>query len=158
MLPFVDEIYSSCGWDLAEYGWDLVEFGWDLAKCGWDLAELWMRSSRVWMRSSRVVRAFDSQRRSRNCRGFDPSILRHSGIWGRQIKQRWISYIQYKEKIKKIPFKKVNVDIVGTGGKNNVVSSSVKGMCITIGKVYYCNIVRKRYLISWTCSGENFRE
>ena len=34
------------------------------------------------MRSSRVVRASDSQCRSRNCPGFDPSILRHSGIWG----------------------------------------------------------------------------
>ncbi len=41
-----------------------------------------MRSSRVWMRSSRVVRASDSQCRSRNCPGFYPSILRHSGIWG----------------------------------------------------------------------------
>ncbi len=34
------------------------------------------------MRSSRVVRASDSQCRSSNCPGFDPSILRHSGIWG----------------------------------------------------------------------------
>ncbi len=74
-------------------------------RCGWDLAELWMRPSRVvdeiwpslwmrssrvcgwhlaelWMRSSRVVRASDSQCRSRNCPGFEPSILRHSGIWG----------------------------------------------------------------------------
>jgi hypothetical protein len=32
------------------------------------------------MRSGRVVRASDSQCRSRNCPGFDPSILRHSGI------------------------------------------------------------------------------
>jgi hypothetical protein len=40
--------------------------------------EMWMRSSRVWVRSSRVVRASDSQCRSRNCPGFDPSILRHS--------------------------------------------------------------------------------
>ncbi len=39
---------------------------------------------RSWMcmRSSRVVRASDSQWRSRNCPGFNPSILRHSGIWG----------------------------------------------------------------------------
>ncbi len=35
---------------------------------------LWMRCSRV-----RVVRASDSQCRSRNCA---PSILRHSGTWG----------------------------------------------------------------------------
>ncbi len=43
-------------------------------------SRVWMRSSRVWMRSSRV--ASDSQCRSRNCPGFDPSILRLSGIWG----------------------------------------------------------------------------
>ncbi len=34
------------------------------------------------MRSSREVRASDSQCQSRSCPGFDPSILRHSGIWG----------------------------------------------------------------------------
>ncbi len=43
----------------------------------------------------RVVRASDSQCRSRNCPGFDPSILRHSG--GRQMKQCWISYIKKKK-------------------------------------------------------------
>jgi hypothetical protein len=52
-------------------GWDLADNGWYLADCGWDLVELWKRSSRV-------VRASDC----RNCPGFDPSILRHSGIWG----------------------------------------------------------------------------
>ncbi len=36
----------------------------------------------VWMRSSRVVRSSDSQCRRSNCPGFDPSILRHSEIWG----------------------------------------------------------------------------
>ncbi len=35
-----------------------------------------MRSSRV------VVRASDRECRGRNCPGIDPSILRHSGIWG----------------------------------------------------------------------------
>ena len=34
------------------------------------------------IRSSRVVRESDSQCRSRNCPGFDLSVLRHSGIWG----------------------------------------------------------------------------
>ncbi len=34
------------------------------------------------MRSSRVVIVSDSQCRSRNCPGFDPTILRHSGILG----------------------------------------------------------------------------
>ncbi len=44
---------------------------------------LWMRCSLMWMRSSRVVRFSDSHwLRSRNYPGFDPSILRHSGIWG----------------------------------------------------------------------------
>ncbi len=42
----------------------------------------WMRCSRLWMRCSRVVRASDFQCRSRNSPGFDPSILRHSEIWG----------------------------------------------------------------------------
>jgi hypothetical protein len=56
------------------------------------------------MRSSRVVRESDSQRHSRICPGIDPSILRHSEIWGRQMKQCRISYI--KEKSKKSPFKK----------------------------------------------------
>jgi hypothetical protein len=36
----------------------------------------------MWMRSSKVVRASDCQCQSHNCSGFDPSILRHSGIWG----------------------------------------------------------------------------
>ncbi len=43
---------------------------------------VWMRSSLLWMRSSLVVRASDRQCRSRKSPGFNPSILRHSGIWG----------------------------------------------------------------------------
>jgi hypothetical protein len=35
-----------------------------------------------WMISSLVVRASDCQCRSRNSPGFNPSILRHRGIWG----------------------------------------------------------------------------
>ncbi len=41
-----------------------------------------MRSSLVRMRSSLMVRASDCQCTSCNCPGFDPSIRRHSGIWG----------------------------------------------------------------------------
>ncbi len=41
-----------------------------------------MRSSLVRMRSSLVVRASDCQCTSCNGPGFDPSIRRHSGIWG----------------------------------------------------------------------------
>ncbi len=37
---------------------------------------------RGWMKSSLVVRASDCQCRSRNSPQFNPSILRHGGIWG----------------------------------------------------------------------------
>ncbi len=57
-----------------------------------------------WMRSSRVVRAFDSQCCSRNCPGFDPSILRHSGIWG-AADEAVLSIVH--KKIQKTPLKKV---------------------------------------------------
>ncbi len=40
------------------------------------------REQNIRMRCSRVARASDSQCRSRNCPGFDPSNLRHSGILG----------------------------------------------------------------------------
>ncbi len=74
---------------------------------GWDLAEKWMRFSRVcgwdqakkWMRSSRVVRASDSQFRSRQCTGFDLSILRHSGIWG-AADEAVLNIVHKKKKIK----------------------------------------------------------
>ena len=46
---------------------------------GWHMR---MRSSLVRMRSSLVVRASDCQCISCNGPGFDPSIRRHSGIWG----------------------------------------------------------------------------
>ncbi len=48
------------------------------------LLRLWSRKkySIMWIRFSRVVRASDSQCRSRNCPGFDPSVLWHSGVWG----------------------------------------------------------------------------
>jgi len=50
----------------------------------------------MWIRFSWVVRASDCQCRSRNSPGLDPSILRHSGIWGRQMKQCWIQNIGEK--------------------------------------------------------------
>ncbi len=64
-------------------------------------AVLLMRSSLVLrMRSSLVVRAFDCQCTSCNGPGFDPSIRRHSGIWGAAdeavLNTVW-------KKIKKIP-------------------------------------------------------
>ncbi len=45
--------------------------------CHFRYATVW-----VWIKSSLVVRASDCQCRSRNSPGFDPSFLRHSGIWG----------------------------------------------------------------------------
>jgi hypothetical protein len=48
-----------------------------------------------WMRFSQVVRASNSECRSRNCPGFGPCILRHSGIWERQMKQCWIKHIDF---------------------------------------------------------------
>ncbi len=53
------------------------------------------------MRSSRVVRASDSQWRSRNCPGFDLSILRNSGIWGAADE----AVLNIVEKIQKSPLK-----------------------------------------------------
>ncbi len=50
------------------------------------------------MRSSRVVRASDSKCRSRNCPGYGPSILRHSGIWGAADEAGWIMYIKRKNR------------------------------------------------------------
>ncbi len=50
---------------------------------------------------SRVVRASDSQCRSRNCPGFDPSILRHSGSEG----GRW-STVEYRTSKEKNPIQK----------------------------------------------------
>ncbi len=56
------------------------------------------------MRSSQVVRASDSQWRSRNCPGFDPSILWHSGIWC--AADEAVLNIVHKEKNSQIsPFK-----------------------------------------------------
>ncbi len=43
---------------------------------------VWMRCSQVWMRCKPRGRASENQCRSRNCPGFDPNILRHSGISG----------------------------------------------------------------------------
>ncbi len=48
--------------------------------CYWSAKR--MRSSLLRMRSSLVVRASDCQCTSCNGPGFDPSIRRHSGIWG----------------------------------------------------------------------------
>ncbi len=58
------------------------------------------------MRSSWVVGASNSQCRSRNCPGFDPSMLRHSGIWG--VADEVVSYIKRKNP-KNPPLKNIHV-------------------------------------------------
>jgi hypothetical protein len=60
------------------------------------------------MRFSWVVRASGCQCLSRNSPGFDPSILRHNGTEGRQMKQCWITYIKKSKNPPLIIKKKVN--------------------------------------------------
>jgi hypothetical protein len=61
---------------------------------------LFAKALHLWMRSSRVVRASDCLCQSRNDAGFDPSILRHSEIWGAEdeavfYKVVWKKLLQY---------------------------------------------------------------
>ncbi len=90
---------AECGWDLVECGWDLAECGLDLAEwnCGWDLA--------VWLKRMTLPIAKTQQS------SFDPSIIRHSGIWGVVEKQCW-----NRIKIKKIP--QLNHYLKGTVAPN----------------------------------------
>jgi hypothetical protein len=60
---------------------------------GRDLAELWMRSSRA-------PRASGCQCQSHNSPGFDPSILRHSGIRGAADEAVW-NNVHEKNPLKK---------------------------------------------------------
>ncbi len=78
--------------------WDLAECGWDIAVCGWDLAE-WLERLRA------------------NAVGFDPSILRHSGIWG-AADDAVLNIVDKKKKNpKKSPFK-IEARNVPRGKKN----------------------------------------
>ncbi len=61
-----------------------------------------MRSSLVRMRSSLVVRASDCQCTSCNGPGFDPSIRRHSGIWG-AADETVLNIVRTKKNKKKSP-------------------------------------------------------
>ncbi len=71
------------------------------------------------MRPSQVVRAADCQCRSRNSPGFDPSILRHSGIWG-VADEAVLNTVHIKEKIQKSPCNSRN---------NNARIAKCKNMC-----------------------------
>ncbi len=63
--------------------------------------QMWIRSSQVWMRSSQVFRESGCQCPSRNSPGFDPSILRHSGILGASD-EAVLNNVHKKRKKKKI--------------------------------------------------------
>jgi hypothetical protein len=75
--------------------WWLKYSGWDIAECGWDTVELWMRNSRV-------VRTFGCQCQIGNSPGFNPSILRHSGIWW-AADEAVLNNVPKKQKTKKSP-------------------------------------------------------
>jgi hypothetical protein len=61
-----------------EEGWEYYDDN-EVLPDFWQVRHLCMYRT-VWMGSSRVVRASNCLRRSYNSPGFDPSILRHSGI------------------------------------------------------------------------------
>ena len=62
------------------------------------------------MRPIRVVRASDCQCRSHNCPGFDPSILRHRGIWG-ATDEAALNTVQ--KIIQKIPLLIIRIAVTG---------------------------------------------
>ncbi len=69
-IRVADAFYPSCGWDLDKWAWDLqpsVDEIW--TSCGWDLAQCFDR-------------LYVSACQSRSIPGFNPNILRQSGIWG----------------------------------------------------------------------------
>ncbi len=55
----------------------------------------------MWMRSSLVIRSSDCQCRSCKSPGFDPSILRHRGIWG-AADEAMLNTVHRRKKFKKI--------------------------------------------------------
>jgi hypothetical protein len=65
-----------------------------------------IRSSQVRIRSSLVVRASDCQCTSCNGPGFDPSIHRHSGIWG-AADEAVLNIVRTKRKKSPPPKKKI---------------------------------------------------
>ncbi len=64
-----------------------------------------MTTIKEWMRFIQVVRASDYQCRSRNSPGFDPSILRNSGIGG-AADEAVLKTVRRRKKIQKIPLLK----------------------------------------------------
>ncbi len=114
---------SRVGWNIAEWRWDLAEWG-------------------MWTRSRRVVRESDCQCRSRNCLGFDPNILRHSGIWG--VSEAVMNH--KVRKIQKIPLKKQCTVRFG--------SLIVKYYSKQVEVMYLTQLTQARWLSIWqSCLG-----
>jgi hypothetical protein len=63
-----------------------------------------VQSADMRIRSSRVVRESDCQCRSRSCRGFDPSCLRHSGTGICGAADETVLNKVLEKSIKKSPF------------------------------------------------------
>ncbi len=63
--------------------------------------EIWLTVDEIYP-SGKRLRASDSQCRNRNCPGFDPSILRHSGSKG-AANEAVLNILHKKKQSKKIP-------------------------------------------------------
>jgi hypothetical protein len=94
------------------------------------------RSSLERMRSSLVVRASDCQCNSCNGPGFDPSIRRHSGIWG-AADDAVLNKV--RKKYKKSPTKKNSLNFCAATMETTHTSSSLLK-----------KIETKRKCISWS--------
>ncbi len=93
---FIFSIIQPCLGPLNTKKWDFCQFFW--------IRLVFLCSRNVRMRSSLVVRASDCQCTSCNGPGFDPSIRRHSGIWG-AADEAVLNIVRTKKKRKKSPQK-----------------------------------------------------
>jgi hypothetical protein len=78
------------------------------------------------MRSSRVVRASDSQCRSRNCSGFNPSIFRHSGAADKTV----LNIVHKKRKNPPLTFFLTVQDIVLSGAQDEFYAVNLLFNCL----------------------------
>ncbi len=109
------------------------------------------------MRSTRVDRVSDSQCRSRNCPGFDPSILRHSGIWA-AADEAVMNIVHKREEIPKSPpLKNVSYSVTIISSFYNTVKkwidlnqpclrmANTKGLFCTASSIVFHTSFPKRY-------------
>jgi hypothetical protein len=103
-----------------------------------------MRSSLLRMRSSLMVKASDCQCTSCNGPGFDPSIRRHSGIWG-AADEAVLNIV--RRKTKNIPQKNIKKKIYILC---NQVGTTKTGVCRVVCLLAVCGT---GYLIAVSASG-----